>query len=62
MIQVMLMVVVMMLLMGCGDHDEDNARSVSGPGVEIHCRNLLPNQGSVGNTTTTITCADVVDP
>jgi hypothetical protein len=47
------------LLLGCDDSTNDNAKSVSGPGIDVHCAGLLPgqNQGSgVVDTSVKVAC------
>jgi hypothetical protein len=50
-----LLVVVVLALAGCGAGKHDNADSVAGPGVSVHCAGLEPGRGN-GDTTVRVTC------
>lgn len=47
------LVVALGLMVGC-DLTEDQAGSVAGPGLTVHCDNLTP--GSVGDSTVKVNC------
>jgi hypothetical protein len=49
-----LVAVALLALTGCELGDQDNAGSVAGPGVDIHCAALEPR--GVGSTTTVVRC------
>jgi hypothetical protein len=59
---VTVLLVLLLLLTGCDESKSDNADSVSGPGVDVHCQGLLPGQGQtpsggVGDTSTKVQCS-----
>ena len=47
-------IVLALALSGCSFGGEDEAGSVSGPGLTVHCDNLEP--GNVGPTTVKVSC------
>jgi hypothetical protein len=48
-------------LTGCtgGDEDSDFAKSVTGPGITVHCNGQTPR--AVGDTTTIVRCPPAVE-
>jgi hypothetical protein len=52
-----LVVLIALGLMGCSEENpSDNAGSVAGPGVDVHCAGQVPRPGGVGDTSISVIC------